>query len=75
MAQPIWDDEHKGPRWRYGLQNRPVGYGTVPEGWLIQSDRTHFNFAHGTIDYPRPLTDDEARGYELVHITTLEGQR
>ena len=68
MSQPIWDDEHTGDRWRYGLSHRPVGYGTVPDGWILQSDGPHPDFAFGTIDYLRELTAQEVEGYELTPL-------
>ena len=62
---PEFDDEYTGQRFTYGLTNRPVGAANIPDGWIINSDRTNANFRHGTIDYDRELTDAEIAGYEL----------
>lgn len=64
----IFDDEYNGPRWRYGLTFRPVGFGNVPKGYIIGSDRPHKQFRHGTIDYPRELTTEEVAGFELTRV-------
>lgn len=64
----IYHDTYRGPRWRYGLRNRPVGYGSAPVGYIVWSDRRDPRFAHGTIDYPRELEPAEIEGYELVPL-------
>ena len=64
----LWDRDYDGPRWRYGLTYRPLGYATVPDGWIIKSDREHPGYRHGTIDYPRRLSADEVKAYELVEV-------
>ena len=56
---------------RYAAVNRPPGYATVPEGYTRIDDRPnagedhHETARHGIVVYPRPLTDDEMRSYEL----------
>jgi hypothetical protein len=32
------------------------------------SDRDHPDFAHGTIDYPRELTEREISSFEMVEV-------
>jgi len=64
----VWDDEFQGKRWRYGLTYRPVGYGNVPKGYIIHSNRAHPDFQHGTIDYPFPLPERQA---ELAGLTAV----
>ena len=66
--EPVYDDEYGGTRWRYGLDHRPLSSGAVPAGWIIGSDRGHPEWAHGTVDYPRELTDAEEQGYELALV-------
>jgi hypothetical protein len=53
--------------YRYGVRNRPPGYGTVPKGYIrIEPARPgEPRTRHGIVVYDRPLTDEEARGYEL----------
>jgi hypothetical protein len=67
-AAPLFHEDYTGPRYTYGLTNRPAGYGQIPEGYVVGSDRPHGDFRHGTIDYPRELTPDEAQGFELRRV-------
>lgn len=59
------------PEHRYAAVNRPPGYATVPDGYTRIDDRPnkgedHHDIArHGVVVYPRPLTDQEMRSYEL----------
>jgi len=71
-SQILFDDTYKGKRYTYGLTYRPVGYAQVPEGWIIQSNKPSTKFAHGTIDYPRPLTQEEITQYQLTPLNILE---
>ena len=57
--QHIFDDTYTGPRWTYGCSYRPPGYAQIPDGWLIGSDRPHPDFEHGTIQFPRRLSERE----------------
>jgi len=68
MDRSIFDDEYTGPRYRYGLQYRPLSLGAVPEGWIIWSDRESDDFRHGTLDYPVKLPEGTANNYELVFV-------
>lgn len=68
-SNPAFDEDYQGKRWRYGLQFRPVGFATVPRGYIIGSDRTHQRFTHGTIDYPFQLRDEEVQSYQLVEVS------
>lgn len=72
---PIWDDEYTGPRWKYGLSYRPVGYAQVPSGWIIKSNRPHAEFRFGTVDWPRELTDLEREHAELTLVSTPQKMR
>jgi len=70
-TQTLFDDTYTGPRWTYGLRNRPLSIGAQPRGWIIDSlkgegDGGRFRF--GTIDYPRELTPEEVSGYELEFV-------
>ena len=75
MVVPIYDDQYAGPRWTYGLRNRPAMYATVPDGRIIGSDKRHDRFAHGTIDYPRKLTAKECYDYELTFLGPIDEAR
>lgn len=68
MEKLIYNDEYTGPRYRYGLYYRPLSTGTVPRGFIINSDREHSVFRHGTIDYPKQLTEQQISDYELTYI-------
>jgi hypothetical protein len=61
----LFDDEYDGPRFTYGLQNRPLDSFHVPDGWIIGSDRQSDTFTHGTVQYPRALSLDEMEAFEL----------
>jgi len=67
-----YDDTYTGPRYTYGLMARPAGYGRIPEGYIIGSTKPSDRYRHGTIQYPRPLTPDEVRSYELVDVDAVE---
>jgi hypothetical protein len=53
--------------YRYGARNRPIGYATVPSGYVRIEDAVpdETRTRHGIVVYDRPLTDEEVRGYEL----------
>jgi hypothetical protein len=65
---PVHHDTYAGSRHTYGATNRPVGYSHVPDGWIIGSDKPHPDYRHGTVDYPRPLTEQELTSYELEKV-------
>lgn len=54
--------------YRYGAQFRPVGFATVPAGYIgIEPPiEDQPKTRHGIVVYDRPLTTDEIMGYELV---------
>ena len=65
----VFDDDFTGPRWQYGLMNRPPGGGAVPRGFIIGSHRPNSpKFRHGTLEYPFALTDHDRDAYELTFI-------
>lgn len=70
----LFDDDYAGPRWTYGLSNRPLGSAQVPAKWIIFSDRPHPKYGHGTVDYSRELTPHEVYAFELelVKVTYPE---
>jgi hypothetical protein len=75
MAAPLlFSDEYDGPRWTYGLTYRPLSTATVPKGWLIDFAKPVPNagFAFGTVDYPRELTPEEVRAFELTLVSATE---
>jgi hypothetical protein len=62
----IFSDDYTGPRYTYGLRNRPLDMGTAPKGYIIGSDGPAVGRARwGTIQYPRQLTPDEIYNFEL----------
>lgn len=67
-----FDDTYTGPRWTYGLHYRPAGYGSVPPGRIIGADRAHPRYRHGTIAYPRELTEREVAAFELEPVADPE---
>jgi len=69
MATILFDDEYTGERFTYGLSYRPLAQYNVPDGWIIQSDRRNVRFAFGTVDYPRPLTDQELDRFDLTPVS------
>lgn len=69
MTKTEYDDTYTGPRWTYGLTYRPVRTGAVPAGWILFSNRPHADYPLGTVDYPRPLTAEEVKGYELREVS------
>lgn len=73
MTKTLWDDEYGGPRWRYAFLLRPLHQG-FPEGAIGQSSRPHPDYPHGTLDWPRPLTDHEVYTWELKLVEVLEGE-
>ena len=57
---PIFDDRYNGPRWTYGLRYRPIDAASIPQDYILWSDRAHPHYSQfGTIDYPRELSPDE----------------
>lgn len=70
MIEQIYSDEYTGPRWTYGLRNRPMQIGAQPAGYIIGSDGPARGRArHGTIQYPRQLTAEEIYNFELEEVT------
>ena len=63
-----YDDTYAGPRWTYGLTYRPLCSASVPDGWIVFSNRPHSDYPHGTIQYPHPLTAHQCAAYELVLV-------
>lgn len=64
----VFDKDYTGPRFTYGMRYRPLGLGAQPKGWIVDSLRDSPNFRHGTIQYPRELTADELRSFELERV-------
>lgn len=64
-----WTHDYKGPRWTYGLRYRPMQIGAQPRDWIISSDGpVTERYRFGTIQYPRQLTEEELRVYEMEEI-------
>jgi hypothetical protein len=66
---PTFHDDYTGPRWTYGLRNRPLALGAAPRDYIIGSHGPPWGRARwGTIQYSRPLTSSEIYDYELEAI-------
>lgn len=66
INERIFSEDYTGPRYTYGLRNRPLDIGTAPKGYIIGSNGPAVGRArNGTIQYPRQLTKDEIYDYEL----------
>jgi hypothetical protein len=71
VAPPVINDrifstDYTGPRYTYGMRNRPVGFGTAPKGYIIGSGGPAVGRArNGTIQYPRELTAQELYDFEM----------
>lgn len=50
----------------YGGQNRPLGFGTVPNGHTGFGE--HPDFRHGTVSYDKPISPEDARSYQLDRV-------
>jgi len=69
----LFDDTYKGPRFRYGLNYRPLHSSHVPKDFIIWSDRKSEAFpVFGTVDYPRELTQHEIDTFELTPVPISE---
>ncbi len=73
MNEILFDDTYTGPRWRYGLQYRPLTNAGVPKGWIVFSDKVHSDYpAFGTVEYPFELTDEMAKQTDIVPLGKVE---
>lgn len=60
-------------QYTYGLQFRPAGYATVPQGYV--SAQPHPDFPRfGTVSYARPLSADEIKSFELTRLVTDQAE-
>ncbi len=64
----FFDEDYTGERFTYGMRYRPLQIGAQPKGYIISSLREHKDYRHGSIQYPRQLTNDELKSYELERI-------
>jgi hypothetical protein len=54
----------------YRCRTRPPGYGTVPDGRLVDRDLSGFAWNdQGTVTYPRPLTPAEIYRFDLLPLS------
>ena len=74
-TKPPYDDEYNGPRFKYGLMNRPFSIGTQPKGSILQSykpddhpENSLGKARYGTLEYPFRLTDKEVYDFELLDL-------
>lgn len=80
MYKPsLHDDLYTGPRWRYGLQHRPItsyfNVGSFPDPILF-SHRWSDNprFPHGEADWPCEIPADEASHHSLELISWTDDE-
>lgn len=78
MADLLFDDTYTGPRWRYGLQHRPIssyfGMASLPAPILFThrpSDDPRF--PHGTAEWPCQIPADQAAQLGLVELSHVSG--
>jgi len=64
----VYDDTYSGPRFVYGLTYRPAGFAQVPDGRIILGDRKDSRFNHGTVQYPRKLSEAEVDTFQLTYL-------
>ncbi len=64
----IYDDDYTGPRWCYGLTYRPAAFANIPDGRIIFGDRPHEDYRHGTVQYPRALSQREVEAFQLTPV-------
>lgn len=74
MKVTLHNNTYKGPRWRYGLTLRPLLSSSLPDSFIIHSDRVDGAYRHGTIDYPHPLGQDVIKREDMVFIAHIKGQ-
>lgn len=71
MSIFIYHEDYTGPRWTYGNTIRPAARFSIPEGYIVGS----LNYRNpeferfGTIDYPFPLTPEQASHYDMVLVS------
>lgn len=68
QGKDAFHSSHSGPRWTYGLQNRPYDGHGAPRGPIHFSWDVNPSFRHGVISYPFPLTEQEIESYELTLV-------
>ena len=61
----VYNEDYTGKRYTYGLVYRPLQIGAQPKGYIIGSLKDSPDYRFGTIQYPRPLTNDELKSYEM----------
>lgn len=64
----LFHETYNGDRWRYAFTNRPFGLSCQPDGFIVGSQQDHFDYRHGMIDYPLPLSDKAIADFELVFV-------
>ena len=65
----LYDDTYTGPRWRYGLEHRPLAnyFNLSFPDPILHSDRPDPRFRYyGTAEWPCEIPEDEARHHSLV---------
>ena len=78
MGEYIFSAAYSGPRWRYGLQHRPItayltgrGDGDLPYPILFSHRPSNDpRFPHGEADWSVELPADVARHHSLVLVSS-----
>lgn len=71
IRKALYDDTYTGPRWRYGLEHRPLAnyFNLSFPDPILFSDRPDPRFRYyGTADWPCEIPEEEARHHSLVLI-------
>jgi len=53
--------------YRYGMYNRPAGYGTAPDGWF--NPQRAEDYIYETVAYPRKLTAQELYKWQMFPVS------
>jgi hypothetical protein len=69
----VHDAEYEGPRFVYATQHRPPAWGGAPSGRIVGADKPHPDHKFGTIEYPRKLTPEQVKQFQLKVVD--EGNR
>lgn len=75
MTEILFHNSYTGSRFTYGCRNRPPMYACIPNGHIVGSEQPHNLFSFGTIDYPRELTEQETKSYELTLLAPIDTER
>lgn len=55
---------------KYGVPLRPIGFATVPEGYIGIEE--HPKFSHGVVVYNESLSEEQINSFELVPLVDMD---